>query len=167
MVACGCDRHWVERLVRRHPWHDLDDFFCRGRRGQRDYWKSLPIATVGVPPQMPEGQMRAQLSPRGSVSREGEAPAIVGNALQGAAGHGRGGGYQGGAPKAAPRQPKLAPKPMAKKQAQQGSRVVAASAPGAAGQVVASKLILRARTTIDSTVSRSTTNHSHSSVTIA
>ena len=174
MVACGCDHDQAERIMRRQAWHDLDDFFCRGPNGQRDYWRALPICTVGVPPQMPDGQMRAQLTPaaRGSVSSEvGGAPAsVVGSAWQGAAGHGRGGGLKGGAPKAGPRQPKEPPpgvKAMAKKHAQQGGRVAAASAPGAAGQVIASKLILRARTTIDSTVSRSTTNHSHSSVTIA
>ena len=160
MIACGWAAGRAEAIVRRHGWHDLDRFYC-GPPKERIYWQNLPIASVGVAPQ---GDRRAVLQPR---STAGEAPAIA-NALQGAAGHGRGGGFSGGAPAAAPRAPKQPPPgyDKAKKQVPRGS-IASAPAAGAAGRVIASTIILRARATIDSTVSRRTTNHGNSSVTKA
>ena len=98
MIACGWAAGRAEAIVRRHGWHDLDRFYC-GSKKQPIYWRNLPIASVGVPPQ---GDRRAVLQPR---STAGEAPAIA-KASQGAARHGRGGGLKGGAPAAAPRTPK-------------------------------------------------------------
>ena len=121
------------------------------------------METVGVAPQA-ETQRRAVLLARGSV---GAATGMVAEAVLRVESRGRGGGSSGAAPAGS-----KGGAPPAHGQARpcrQGPRDRMASAPaaGAAKPVIASKLILRVRTTIDSTVSRSTTNHSHSSVTIA
>ena len=142
------------------PFHDLDKFYVRDGPGVT-YWRELPIwstAAGGPPAELggaPSQQRTAGAAPGTRVRNtspggvreygRGEAPATVIpeaplTTRRGAAG-------------AAPGQGR-------------GTTPPTSAAAAVAEKVLASKLILRVRTTIDSTVSSSTTNHSNSSVTI-